>query len=136
MEVFEMDNKCLMVCAVHPSYQPVSSLPHQPTCHLVYTTGAVTATITRCRENVRNQENKKWGGGYRKGEMNERVSDSTQMTCSAINEFTKGSNLQLCSLGDFAGEYVEFKTSTVSKFIHPSPIILRMQMLLKIGIDT
>jgi hypothetical protein len=68
-------------------------------------------------------ENKKCVGGYRKGEMNGHVIDSEQMTCSSINELTKGYQFTFLARG-FCGfpqpEYVEFKTVTVSKSIHPS----------------
>ena len=139
------------LCAVHPSYQLVSSLPHQLTSHLVNIAGAVTATIMRFWQNFRNLDNVKCeptsgeqkvggGGGYRKGEMNEHVSDSKQMTCSGINKFRKGYQFTTLLAWGFCRlpqpEYVEFKTLTVSKSIHPSPIILRVQMLLKTGIDT
>jgi hypothetical protein len=60
MEVFEMDNKMLDgVCAVHSFYQLLSSLPHQLTSHPVNIIGAVTATITRCRQNFHNSDNVK-----------------------------------------------------------------------------
>jgi hypothetical protein len=51
------DGVRVCVFAVHPSYQLVSSLTHQLTSHLVNITGAVTATIMRCRQNFHNLDN-------------------------------------------------------------------------------
>jgi len=89
-----------------------------------------TTTVTEAQIVPHNKE----------GEMNEHVSDSKQMTCSGINKFRKGYQFTTLLAWGFCRlpqpEYVEFKTLTVSKSIHPSPIILRVQMLLKTGIDT
>ena len=77
---------------------------------------------------------------YRKGEMNKRATVSKQMTCSGINEFTKAYQFTALLAWGFCGfpqpKYVEFKRLTVSKSTHTSPIILSVQLLLKIGIDT
>jgi hypothetical protein len=121
-----LDGVCLCV-------QLVSSLPHQLTSHLVNIIGAGTASITRWKQNFRNPDNVKC-------DMNGHVTDSKQMTCSGINEFTKGYQFTALLAWGFCGfpqsEYVVFETVTVSKSTQPSPIILRVQLLLKIGIDT
>lgn len=49
----------VFVCAVHPSYQLAFSLKHQLTSHLVNIIGAVTANITRFKQNFHNMDNVK-----------------------------------------------------------------------------
>jgi len=71
-------------------------------------------------------EQKVGGGGRITGKLRW-TCYSKQMTCSGIDEFTKGYQFTTLLAWGLCGfpqpEYVELKTLTVSKSIHPSSII-------------